>query len=124
MNIENAIREAFFPDGSAPIEDEFIEKNTDITWLPGKIDLLGWVPSYMLWCARNRDANGNLVIDHTVNALAEYGRSKNPDIEHLNFKFLCNPKQRDVVLNFLQWCLTEELLVDKEQVRRACKNWG
>jgi hypothetical protein len=28
-----------------------------------------------------------MVIDGTVNALAEYGRSKKSDVEHLNFKF-------------------------------------
>ncbi|BCD96478.1 hypothetical protein [Marinagarivorans cellulosilyticus] len=124
MNIEQAIQEAFFPDGSVPIDDEFIEENADIAWLNEKMSLLILVPSYMLWCTRNRDSNGNLVVDGTVNALAEYGRSKKPEIEHLSFKFLCNSTQREVVLKFLQWCLTEELLVNEEQVQRACKHWG
>jgi hypothetical protein len=123
MNIELAIKEAFFTDDLVPTDDEFIEANTDITWQNERTDLMNLVPSYMLWCVRNRDSNGNLVIDGTVNALSEYGRSKNPNIEHLNFKFLCNSKQRSVVLNFLQWCLTEELLVDEVQVQRACKHW-
>jgi hypothetical protein len=124
MSIEQTIQEAFFPDGSVPIEDEFIESNPDIAWLNEKVDLLSLVPCYMLWCARNRDANGNLVIDGTVNALAEYGRSKNLKLDHLNFKYLCTSTQKEVVLKFLQWCLTEELLGNEEQVRRTCKNWG
>lgn len=123
MDIELAIKDAFFTDNSEPIDDKFIEANTDITWQNQSTDLMNLVPSYMLWCVRNRDLNGNLIIDGTVNALSEYGRSKNPNIEHLNFKFLCNSKQRSVVLMFLQWCLTEDLLVNEVQVQRACKHW-
>ncbi|MCW9027897.1 MAG: hypothetical protein OQJ80_03105 [Kangiella sp.] len=124
MDIEQAINDAFFTDGATPTDDDFIEANTDITWQNERTDLINLVPSYMLWCARNRDVDGNLVIDYTVNALAEYGRSKNPNIEHLNFKFLCSSKQKLVVLQFLQWCLAEELLVNEVQVQRACKHWG
>ena len=124
MNIEQEIQEAFFTDGAVPITSEFILKNPDLMWLKNKEDLLVLVPSYILWCTRNRDSNGNLVIDGTINALAEYGRSKKEEIEHLNFKFSCKPNQREVVYSFLKWCLDEELLVDEEQIERAIKHWG
>lgn len=60
-----------------------------------------YVPSYMIWVARNIEANGNLICDYTINALAEYGRAKKRKNSNLNFKHLCNKNQKKWFLEFL-----------------------
>lgn len=123
MDIKHTIKSVFFTDDVSPVDDAYIEENTDILWLDGKPNLLHIVPSYMLWCARYKDGDGNLVIGNTIHALAEYGRAKNPDNTYLNFKFLCSAQQKTAVLAFLQWLETENLIVDRKQIQRACKSW-
>ena len=79
------------------------------------------MPSYMLWCVKNGDSDGNLVCDHTISALAEFGRAKD-EMNYLNFKFLCNDRQKVAVYNFLNWCFSN-LICNEEQALRAIKNW-
>ena len=82
-----------------------------------------YMPSYMLWCVKNGDSDGNLVCDRTISALAEFGRAKD-EMNHLNFKYLCNDRQKMVVYNFLNWCLSSLILIsNKDQVLRSIKNW-
>ncbi len=64
-----------------------------------------------------------LVLDHTVNALANFGRFSDPEPSHLNFRSLCNPEQRAVVIEFLNWCSSGEVLVLQEQVERSIRQW-
>ena len=99
------------------------EKIQIFLWIKDKIDLMVYVPNHMLWCLKNKDLDGNLVSSYTISALAEFGRSKNPEYEHLNFKFLCNDKQQEVVYRFLNWCLLNLLLCNKEQLLRTIKRW-
>ncbi len=124
MNIEQEIRIEFFKGDDPSVSDEFILSNGDIMWLKEEVDLAKYVPSYMYWVARNGIDEHGLVSDHTLSALAEYGRCKDGDIKHLNFKHLCNPKQKEVVINFLKWCQTNLLISDSEQVLRAIKQWS
>jgi len=123
MNLEEEIISAFPKVLSDPkVMDEFIEENENIMELEGEIDHLKFVPAYMLWCIRNKDLK--LVDLNTVNALAEYGRTKMKENNYLNFMYLCNPEQKNIVLRFLEWCLNEILTVDETQVERAIKNWS
>jgi hypothetical protein len=123
LDLENDIKNEFFLADSNILSDEFIRNNPDILWIKDKIDYMIYVPNYMLWCLKNKDLDGNLVCDYTINVLAEFGRSKNPGYEHLNFKFLCNNKQREMVYRFLNWCLSN-ILCREETVNRAIKRWG
>src|SRR3990170_2209665 len=95
---------AAFP-GSTEVPNSFIEANPDISGLTQPVDLRVIVPAYMIWCVRNADEHGTLIPDFTVEALAEFGRAKNPEIAHLNFKHTCSPQQRAIVAEFLRWCL-------------------
>ncbi len=124
MNIEQEIRTAFFRGEDPSISEEFIRSNEDLMWLKEEVDLTKYVPSYMYWVTRNGTDENGLVSDHTLAALAEYGRCKDGDIKHLNFKHLCNPSQKEVVINFLKWCQTHLLLSDNEQISRAIKQWS
>lgn len=100
MNLGEEIKREFFLSENNVVSDRFICDNTDLLWLKEEIDYMIYVPSYMLWCVKNGDADGNLVCDRTISALAEFGRAKNAE-NRLNFKFLCNDKQRFVVFSFL-----------------------
>lgn len=77
----------------------------------------------MQWSVLNKDNYDQLVTEWTINALAEYGRAKSDKAEHLNFKFLCSESQRLAVCAFLEWCLSELMVVHEEQVKRAIKRW-
>ena len=123
MNIEQEIQNAFFKGGEPVICDEFIRSNEDVMWIKEEVDLAKYVPSYMYWVARNGVDENGLVSDHTLAALAEYGRCKDSSIKHLNFKYLCSLRQKEVVINFLKWCQTNLLISDGEQVSRAIKQW-
>ncbi|MBM4206717.1 MAG: hypothetical protein FJ190_01455 [Gammaproteobacteria bacterium] len=103
------------------MSDSYIRKNKNILWVNDKIDLMAHVPNYMLWCLKNRD-EGNLICDYTISALAEFGRNKNPKDENLNFKFLCNKKQKEVVSRFLNWCYSN-VLCHEEKLSRTIKRW-
>jgi hypothetical protein len=121
--LARAIAEAFPASGSTPT-DQFIEANSDLLWLAPPVDLTIVVPAYISWCVRHAfNERGTLVPDHTVRALAEFGRSKDPSIAHLNFKHTCSEDQRAVVAKFLHWCSNPDLILDSEQIQRALKYW-
>lgn len=114
---------AEFPVRADDPTDEYIEQNPDPTAAQPRHNWLIIMPAYMRWCIRSPLRNELLVLDHTVNALAEFGRFGQPEPAHLNFRALCNPGQRAVVAGFLDWCLNEKVLVHEEQVRRSLKHW-
>lgn len=122
MDLEKDIKRDFPKIIEDPvISDQFIEENEDIMMVPQDIDLMKYVPSYMLWSVRNKDKK--LVDQYTVNALAEYGRAKPDAREYLTFKYTCNENQIRTVINFLYFCRNEILVSDKEQIDRALKHW-
>jgi hypothetical protein len=123
MTLETDIKREFLLTKENVISDEFIVSNPDAVWLNNDIDYMTYVPSYMLWCLKNGDSDGNLVTDFTITALAEFGRAKSLE-NKLNFKFLCNYDQRRIVLSFLQHCLLNlKYSSTEEQIKRAIKNW-
>jgi hypothetical protein len=122
QSLENDVKTAFAINGNI-VSDEFISNNTSVLWLKEDVDFMVYVPSYMLWCLKNKDDEGSLVFDNTISALAEFGRSKNPQMPHLNFKFLCNDRQKELVCRFLNWCRSDLMLNYGEQLDRAIKNW-
>jgi hypothetical protein len=113
-----------FPGCTAAFSDFFIEENPNVSELGGSVDLHIAVPAYMAWCARNGHKPSLLVHDYTINALAVFGRTKNRQITHLDFKHRCTAEQKRAVLRFLQWYLDPSLLVDTEQVKRSIKQWS
>jgi hypothetical protein len=121
-SLESRIRTAFSLNENI-VSDEFISHNTSVLWLKEEVDYMVYVPSYMLWCLKNKDDEGSLVFNDTISALAEFGRSKNPQIIHLNFKFLCDDRQKKLVCQFLKWCRSDLLLIYEEQLDRAIKSW-
>lgn len=113
-----------FPPCAETPTEQFIEANPDVLWLAAPISLMALVPAYLSWCLRYAlDQRGTLVPDHTVRALAEFGRSKDPTIAHLNFRHACSLEQRAVVAKFLRWCLHPDLILDAEQIKRALRYW-
>lgn len=86
-------------------------------------DLLKTIPAYMAWCLNNPESTA-LVIDYTVDALANTGRVKSPAPSWLDFKHRCSTEQRQVVADFLRWCLDTDRLVDRKQTERALKHWA
>ena len=84
--------------------------------------LLDVVPCYMAYCVKYPN-DDSLVAMYTVNALAEYGRSKDPSNTHLNFKFQCSERQREAVVSFLQWAKRPPNIEDEVQIDRAVRNW-
>ena len=121
MNLASEIISAFPKIQSQPINEEFIELNENIMELAGEIDLFHYLPAYMLWCLKHQDKK--LIDLHTVNALAEYGRTKMKENNHLNFKWRCTQTQKSVVIKFLEWCLVEIPSLDEKQLERAIRNW-
>jgi hypothetical protein len=127
LSDESLIEEiaAAFPSTAEVIPDAVIEANPDIFSLQGPVDFRVVVPAYISWCVRHAtDGRGTLVPDYTVHALAEFGRSKDSSIAHLNFKHTCSLRQRAAVASFLHWCLNPDLILNKEQIKRALKNWA
>lgn len=118
-----AIEEAF-PGSASALSDQFIESNPDLSQVEAPANLQIVVPAYMAWCTRNGHRPQELVHDYTLRALAEFGRSKNPSVAHLNFKHVCSAEQREVVTKFLRWCLDPALLLHTEQVERSLKHWS
>ncbi len=114
---------AEFPLCVAGLTDEYIEQNPDPTDAEPLNNWLAIMPAYMSWCIRSPRRNELLVLDHTVNALAEFGRFSRPEPSHLNFRSLCNSRQRALVAAFLGWCLSGEVCVHEEQVERSLKHW-
>ena len=124
MDLKNSIRKEFSLTMENTLSDEFIRNNTNILWIKEKINFMEFLPSYMLWCVENRDIDGSLVCDHTISVLAEFGRAKDTPNNYLNFKYRCNDRQKAVVNCFLNWCLLNLIFCNKEQIKRAIKNWG
>jgi hypothetical protein len=114
---------ADFPKTPPGLSDEYIENNPDPANAEPRNDWLVLMPAYMSWCIRSPLRNELLVVDHTINALANFGRFAQPEPAHLNFRSLCNPRQKAVVTDFLRWCLSEEVLVSEDQVKRSLKRW-
>ncbi|MCS0585512.1 hypothetical protein NX784_28420 [Massilia pinisoli] len=113
-----------FPGCTAALSDSFIEENANVSELSETVDLYIAVPAYMAWCARNGNKPSLLVHDYTVNALAEFGRTKNRQITYLDFKHRCTAEQKRVVLRFLHWYLNPRLLINTEQLTRSIKRWS
>ncbi|WP_440877635.1 hypothetical protein [Thalassotalea sp. PLHSN55] len=105
------------------VSDSFISENEDLMWIKSEINLMHYVPSYMIWCIKYNNSADNLVCDYTINALAEYGRRKETSSNYLNFKSKCSPKQTVIIVQFLNWCLNNLLICDKEQIERSIKRW-
>jgi len=124
MNLEKELEQAFCLTSETTITDDYIQKNPDLMWIKKKINLMAYVPSYILWCLKNIDSEGNLICDYTLNALAEYGRTKDKKNSYLNFKYLCNTEQKAVVYNFLKWCKENLGFINEKQLERALKHWA
>ena len=76
MGISRKITGAFPTDPDDPaLSDDFIAAHPSLMEIDGQPDLPRYVPTYMLWCIRNKDNYDQLVTDYTVNALGVYGRS-------------------------------------------------
>ena len=78
-----------FPACANKLSDSLIEKNSDVAQLDGSVDSHAAVPAYMAWCARHGHKPAELVHEYTVNAIAVFGRSNNPQIAYLDFKLRC-----------------------------------
>ncbi|RYF46719.1 MAG: hypothetical protein EOO38_13585 [Cytophagaceae bacterium] len=116
--------EEAFPGCTAAFSDPFIEQNPNVSELDSTVDLHVAVPAYMAWCIRNGHNPSLLVHDYTVNALAEFGRTKNRQLTRLDFKHRCTVKQKNIVRLFLHWYLNPNLLINTEQVTRSIKQWS
>lgn len=123
MNIEKEIKTAFNLTPETIISDDYIQNNQDLMWIKKDIDTLMYVPSYMLWCLKNKDSEGSLVCDFILKALAEYGRATDKENSYLNFKYLCNLEQKSIVHYFLKWCEENIESINKEQLQRTLKRW-
>ena len=124
MELAEEIKKEFNLSPETVVSDDYIQDNVDLMWIKEEINTLLYVPSYVLWCIKNKEKDGNLVVVYTLNALAEYGRAKDKENNHLNFKFLCNSNQKEAVLKFLQWCEINLELVDDKQLQRTLKHWA
>ena len=123
MSIEQEIIKVFPEVLVEPrITNEFIEENQNLMEIPNEINHIKYVPSYMLWYLKKKESE--LVDMYTINALAEYGRSKAIDNNYINFMHRCSPAQKNVVVSFLNWCFKELSFAEKEQIERAIKNWS
>ncbi len=102
-----------------PISDEIISSNSEPLFdLNGDVFLI--LPSYMAWCLNHDHSDGNIVIDGTISALSELGRSKS---SNAGFKYECTTEQVKAILEFLKWSLTIDLLTH-EYTKRAIKQWS
>lgn len=116
--------ETAFPGSITSFADSFIEANPNVMEIDVCANPHQTVAAYMRWCARNASRPAELVHDYTINALAEFRRSRASSITHLNFKHSCTAEQKNVVTMFLTWYLDPCLLVDTEQVKRSIKRWS
>ena len=123
MSFEQAIITAFPAVQEEPkISDEFIERNQNIMEISGDVQHFKLVPAYMLWTIKNKDTE--LVDMYTVNALAEFGRTKIKDKDYFNFKWRCTEDQKNVVVAFLEWCKNEIITSEVKQIERALIHWA
>ncbi|MFG6458193.1 hypothetical protein [Roseateles sp. BYS96W] len=104
-------------------DEAHIEEHAHLLLHGNAPDLLKTIPAHMAWCLRNPEST-SLVIDYTIDALANTGRAKSPVPSWLDFKHRCSTEQRRVVADFLHWCLDTDRLVDRQQTERALKHWA
>jgi len=122
VNIADRLTEAFPEADISMLDDAFIRANPNVMELPASVDRLRVVPVYMLWCLNHPD-DPALVSDFTLHALAEYGRCKQPALEHLNFRYRCSQRQIDAVAAFLAWASEAVPFRDDVQLERAHRRW-
>lgn len=116
MNSEDLLKVFEIAD---PISDGIISSNSQPLFdLNGDAFLI--LPSYMAWCLRHDHSDGNIIIDGTISALSELGRSKP---SNAGFKYECTAEQVGAVLDFLHWSRNVELL-NHEYTERAIKQWS
>jgi hypothetical protein len=123
QNLVNNIKTAFMLSEDI-VSDEFITSHPNLMWLDEEINYMVYVPIFMVWCLLNKHDEGILVYDHTISALSEFGRCKNRHLNHLNFKFLCNTEQKELVYQFLIWCRSKLSLPYEKQLDRTIKSWA
>lgn len=113
-----------FPRASSAgsVDETLILANPNVMELAGPTDLLEVVPMYLLWCARNPEDSG-LTSDYTLHALAEYGRCRNREDAHLNFRFLCSPSQIAAVVAFAEWASQAFPFCNESQLERTIRRW-
>lgn len=121
MNITECLTKEF-PSAGKSLPEEFLLANPNVMELPGNRALLEVVPAYMVWCAKNPDSP-ETITDFTLSALAEYGRCKDPNNGHLNFKFVCSPSQIAAVIAFLEWAPSVMPFCNLQMMERALHNW-
>ena len=63
-----------FPARNADLTDEYIEQKPDPTRVKLSDDWFVILPAYMSWCLRSPRRNQLLVLDHTIDVLANFGR--------------------------------------------------
>lgn len=112
-----------FPARNADLTDEYIEQNPDPTRVKLSDDWFVILPAYMSWCLRSPRRNQLLVLDHTIDVLANFGRYTQAQPAELNFRSRCNPEQTNVIVSFLRWCQSGALIVHDEQVARSLRRW-
>jgi len=122
MDIASQIKHGFDLSDETIISDKFIVENDDLMMIKPGIDEMIYIPSYMLWCIKNKDKDGNLIGDYTIRTLAEFGRVKNSN-NNIHFKFRCTTEQRDLVCLFLSWCESNLVFCNVEQIQRSIKQW-
>lgn len=104
-----------------PLPDALIEANSEpLLDLDEDISII--IPSYMAWCLKHDHSDGNLSIDGTIRALSEIGRVKNAGHSFYQFKSKCSVEQTNLIIKFLEWAKSIELL-SHEQIERAIKQW-
>jgi hypothetical protein len=112
-----------FPVRDADLTDEYIEQNPDPTRVKLSDDWFVVLPAYMSWCVRSPRRNQLLVLDHTIAALADFGRYTQAQPAELNFRSRCNREQIAIIVAFLRWCQSGALIVHDEQVARSLRRW-
>ena len=123
MSIADTLSRTFSGVLSDPaLSDDQIRETQNPMELTVQHSLVDVVPCYMLYCIKHPD-DDSLVALHTVGALAEYGRAKDPSNAYLNFKFQCNADQREAVVSFLLWAKGPPHFEDEIQIDRAVRNW-
>jgi hypothetical protein len=112
-----------FPARRADLTDDYIEQNPNPIRVELSQDWFVILPAYMSWCVRSPRRNQLLVLDHTIDALANFGRYAKAQPVELNFRSRCNCEQRAVIVAFLRWCHSGALIVHDEQVARSLRRW-
>lgn len=87
-----------------------------------EVDDFDVLPFYMQWCVKHPDHPAT-VPDGTLDAIATYGRSRNPKSAYSEFKPRCSEAQVHAIQTFLDWLGERAEFVDKKQLERALQNW-